>query len=111
MMLFRLFLLPLLVTAGGPVIGILIASAASSFQGPYQPIGDLFFQIGEGVAFVGLGVGCLWMAYRGYMLYRWQAGHMDGDCLNCGGVMMHLDGRYGPYRKCYMCGVKREGHF
>lgn len=53
--------------------------------------------------------GALWLGYRAVLEWRWQRGALDGGCLNCGGPMRHLDGRYGSYSKCMMCGSKREG--
>lgn len=58
---------------------------------------------------VALGVGALWMAYNALLEWRWERGDLEGGCFKCSGPMRHLDGRYGPYSKCRMCGAKREG--
>lgn len=50
-----------------------------------------------------------WGCYRYYRILRWDSGERDGDCRNCGGDTSQLDGKYGPYVKCRMCGSKREG--
>jgi hypothetical protein len=64
--------------------------------------------------FAGAGVltmvGALWLGYRGWLEWRWERGS-DGGCRKCGGSMQHLDGRYGTYSKCLMCGAKRKGYF
>lgn len=54
-------------------------------------------------------VGALWLGWRAVLEWRWERGTLDGGCVSCGGVMRHLDGRYGAYSKCMMCGEKREG--
>lgn len=55
-------------------------------------------------------VALLWAAHRVWQLWRWENGDLIGGCLSCGGPMSHMDGRYGPYSRCRMCGSKREGH-
>jgi hypothetical protein len=66
------------------------------------------------VVFAGAGVltmvGALWLGYRGWLEWRWERGSVGG-CRKCGGSMQRLNGRYGPYSKCLMCGVKRKGYF
>lgn len=53
--------------------------------------------------------GVLLLGYRGWQEWRWERGELDGDCRSCGGVVRHLTGRYGAYRKCMMCGATRGG--
>lgn len=64
------------------------------------------------LAFGGLAatvVGLLWMIWVLFQMERWESGTVIGTCPTCGGVESNLDGRYGPYRRCRMCGAKREG--
>ncbi|WP_236450493.1 hypothetical protein [Stutzerimonas stutzeri] len=59
---------------------------------------------------VGLsGWGAIWLAWRLLLLYRWENG-ADGGCHRCGGFVRHLEGRWGDYSKCLMCGGTRSGH-
>lgn len=55
------------------------------------------------------GWGALWLAWRCLLLYRWENG-ADGGCHQCGGFVRHLEGRWGDYSKCMMCGGTRSGH-
>lgn len=55
------------------------------------------------------GWGALWFAWRLVLLYRWENG-ADGGCHRCGGFVRHLEGRWGDYSKCLMCGGTRSGH-
>lgn len=64
------------------------------------------------LAFGGLGAavfGVFWMIWALFQMDRWERGSIVGTCPNCGGAESSLDGKYGPYRRCRMCGAKREG--
>ncbi|UIP85001.1 hypothetical protein [Pseudomonas phenolilytica] len=56
------------------------------------------------------GLGALWFAWRLVLLYRWENG-ADGGCHRCGGFVRHLEGRWGDYSKCMMCGGTKSGHY
>jgi len=53
--------------------------------------------------------GALWFAWRLLLMYRWENG-ADGGCHRCGGFVRHLEGRWGDYSKCMMCGGTKSGH-
>lgn len=52
--------------------------------------------------------GALWFAWRLVLLYRWENG-ADGGCHHCCGFVRHLEGRWGDYSKCMMCGGTKSG--
>lgn len=53
--------------------------------------------------------GTLWLLWRGWIEWRWERGEYEGGCDHCGGPVSHLDGRYGTYSKCKMCGATQKG--
>ena len=53
--------------------------------------------------------GLLWSAWSLFQMERWENGAVIGTCPKCGGAESNLDGKYGPYSRCKMCGAKREG--
>lgn len=94
------------------VIGILVMGASTRVSqniSPYLTLPDtltlkLLF-IGAAISFSALG----WLCWKVYRLARWEAGERNGDCLDCGGGMRQLEGRYGLYRKCDFCRATRKG--
>jgi len=42
-----------------------------------------------------------------YRLWRWSQGSSD-SCFNCGGIVDHRHGRYGPYKHCLACGKNQQ---
>lgn len=55
--------------------------------------------------------GICWLALNVWRLWRLEQGALNGDCFNCGGILEDRNGRYGPYRKCMMCGSTKKGHY
>ncbi len=54
-------------------------------------------------------VAASWVALTVWKLWRWESGGLEGGCVECGGIVRHRNGRYGPYSVCRMCGSKRSG--
>lgn len=92
------------------VVGMLLIDPAPDQASPVTaaiaPLARMAFIGSVLVALVGL----IWMGWRVWLEWRWMSGKSDGGCLNCGGDMRHLEGRYSRYSKCLMCGAKRKGH-
>lgn len=101
----RLFVEPVLVVAGG-MLGMLIASQVLMARPVLAGAGQVVGLTCGGLAVAGL----IWMAWRVWLLHRWEKGDLDGGCNSCGGIMSHFTGKHGDYSKCKMCGSKRQGH-
>lgn len=105
---FRLYTLPGLLALFGVGVLLLIDSSAEStgqFDQMIAPLKRGIFWMAAGLTLVGLA----WAFYRAWLEFRWMQGQLLCGCANCGGPVRHLDGRYGPYSKCLMCGGKRNG--
>ncbi|MCY1544850.1 hypothetical protein D9M68_807580 [compost metagenome] len=104
----RLYGLPAFLILIG-LIGVILIDPSSAPTNPMlQAIAPIKKMAFYGAA--GLGsFGALWALRMAWLEYRWSRGELDGGCHNCGGPMRHLDGRYGAYSKCLMCGSKRKG--
>lgn len=96
---------------------VLIGMAGMFLIDPSPPqAGTAVDIVAQFAGFVFLGAallcmaGLMWAGWRVYLEWRWMSGKSDGGCLNCGGDMRHLEGRYSRYSKCLMCGAKRKGH-
>lgn len=104
----RLYALPGLLTLIGISAVLLIDPAAASTS----PVDQIVAPLKRGIFWVAVGfimAGIVWGLYRAWLEFRWMQGELLGDCDNCGGPLRHLDGRYGAYSKCLMCGSKRKG--
>lgn len=78
--------------------------AAAIFTVPIDVRFQLMGQIGLGVAVMGM----LWLVVRGVRLCQWHVTH-DGGCQKCGGIVSQaMQGPYGIYRHCYMCGINQK---
>lgn len=105
----RLFALPLAVMLLGLVL-LGITGGAMENQSPFlRPMLEaVIVPVRWGL--VGLSAwGALLLAWRWILLCRWVNG-ADGGCHHCGGFVRHLEGRWGDYSKCLMCGGTQSGH-
>lgn len=104
----RLYALPGLLTLIGIGTMLLIDPSAASVR----PFDQMIAPLKRGVFWVAVMLavgGIVWSLYRAWLEFRWIRGELLGGCDNCGGPLRHLDGRYGAYSKCLMCGSKRKG--
>lgn len=104
----RRYALPGLLALIGVVAMLLIdpsATPTSVFEKIVAPLKKGMFWLAVGLALSGL----TWGIYRAWLEFRWLQGELLGGCDHCGGPVRHLDGRYGAYSKCLMCGSKRNG--
>jgi len=108
---FRLFAAP----ASLALISLSISLAVDSYTPGSGPIGDAMMTAIRPIllwgSFGGLIVGGGWYAFNLWQLYRWENGNLVGGCDRCGGPVRHLNGRYGAYSKCKMCGGTRSGWY
>lgn len=100
----RVLALPLFLIGAGLFFYVLAEGSVDRFAVAAKA-GLLFMQVAKAAC----GMGMLWLTWEVFQLYRWEAGRMQGDCVNCSGHMRQLDGRFGPYRKCKYCGNKEQG--
>jgi len=100
---FRVFAVPGFLVIVSIIVVIVLTRAE-----PPAMLAQSFHYIAAAVSVVGLG-GWIWLAWRAWVLIRWENGELVGDCHNCGGAMRELKGRWGEYRKCMMCGMNRSG--
>lgn len=104
----RLYALPGLLALIGIGTMLLIDPSAASVR----PFDQMIAPLKRGVFWVAVMLtvgGIVWSLYRAWLEFRWMQGALLGGCDNCGGPLRHLDGRYGTYSKCLMCGSKRKG--
>jgi hypothetical protein len=90
-------------------IGIVFATGLDVANNPMMLILNA---VGTPVLWISIAAevcAVLWAARNLWQLRRWMNGELVGGCVECGGVMHHLDGRYGPYSVCKMCRSKRGG--
>lgn len=104
----RLYGRPAAIMAFGLLVMLLVelmpeGSGALAMVGALRPWAGL---LAAGVCLWG----ACWLGYEAWREWRWERGALDGGCLNCGGPMRHMTGRYGDYSKCHICGQKRGGH-
>jgi len=59
------------------------------------------------IAVVPFAIGVLSFIQRLQLLYWWHSGASQG-CDNCGGPQDEKTGRFGPYRKCFLCGRTKK---
>jgi len=104
----RLFAVPLATTIL-PLIGYAILPDPGNSSPVLAGMAQVFHPVGKVLLLASLP-GATWIAWRFWLLWKWESGDLDGGCYNCAGSMQHKDGRYGPYSVCMMCGSKREGH-
>lgn len=106
---FRLFAAP----AALILFSFSVSLAIGSYTPDTNPIWDSMMQsIGPVLTWVsltGLIAGGAWYGFNLWQLYRWERGNLEGGCDRCGGSVRHLNGRYGAYSKCKMCGGTRSG--
>lgn len=98
---------PAALAVGCFIVGLLAAPGEAT-----TGIASILLPIQKAVHFASLAAtvaGLFWFSYRVWIGWRVEQGEYEGGCINCGGPMRHLDGRYGAYSKCKMCGAKREG--
>ncbi|MNN36510.1 hypothetical protein D3C81_1504090 [compost metagenome] len=105
----RLFAAP----TGLVLISFFVSLSVGRYTPGSNPIWDsMMLTIGPVLAWaslVGLVVGGCWYSFNLWQLHRWENGTLVGSCDRCGGPVSHLDGRYGAYSKCKMCGGTRSG--
>ena len=105
----RLFAIPCFLVLSSMLGMAMLKGAAIPSNGHLSAIGSSLWEV---LRWPLLGVfawGLLWFLWNAWRLYRWESGEADGGCNRCGGPMSQMDGRYGPYSKCLICGSKREG--
>lgn len=106
----RLYALPVAMMMIGVTASLLLDPVPARAGAPFGMLAPVMRYASLGFALLGLA-GALWGGYRAWLEWRWGQGLSEGGCLRCGGDMQHLDGRYGSYSKCLMCGAKRKGHY
>ncbi len=96
------------VPVAASLLGLVLVWAAEVLSGMPAVRGLVTREVLLGVGLIPLA-GMIWAAWRVWQMYRWEVGELQGDCQECGGVLSHRTGKYGPYSQCRMCGKKREG--
>jgi hypothetical protein len=95
-----------------PLIACFVVAMLTYPEAPASGVAGVLAQVWLWLhlgAVVGAMFSSIWLGYRAWIDWRWERGEYDGGCIQCGGPMRHLHGRYGAYSKCQMCGEKREG--
>jgi hypothetical protein len=96
-----------LVVAG--VIGMLACFGYDDNSEPLAGMVASIFRILFWVfAVLELG-GLLWLVHNTWQLWRWMNGEMKGGCVECGGNMKQINGRWSQYSQCNMCASNRQG--
>lgn len=99
-------------------VGLILISAfvlfgiGSYIQGSNPILDSMMRTIGPVLtwaSFAGLVAGGGWYLFNLWQLHRWENGSLVGGCDHCGGPVSHLEGRFGEYSKCKMCGRTRSG--
>lgn len=107
-MLLKLFRVPIFLCVFSIVI-LLFATHAFDGLANNQLLTGISDLLTKGISILSIvlfSTGILWGAYCGYRLWQWGKG--SGDfCHNCGGMTEEMEGRYGPYHKCLLCGKNR----
>jgi len=105
---FNLYGQPALLMAAG-TFGMLVSSPADvTAVGIEQIVEELKSYVFLACAALAMA-GSFWGLWRVWLDYRHSRGDVIGGCDCCGGTMRHLDGRYGAYSKCLMCGSTQKG--
>ncbi len=60
------------------------------------------------IASIPFTIGALLFVQRLQLLYWWSSDENQG-CDSCGAPQDEKNGRYGPYRKCFLCGATKSG--
>ena len=108
-MIFRLYIVPSL---------LLFASLASSWLfGEAIPdhlakskilygLASTSYKFASWVSLCLLAASLIGYVAQSYKLWQWR--NCRGDfCVNCGGIAVARNGRYGPYYHCLACGINR----
>ena len=90
-----------------PVGALLAFSVAVAMASSIASASPILFRVGQlldkGVLLLLAASAMAWLILT-YRLRRWEMGH-GPDCRTCGGLLgIAREGRFGPYRKCLMCG-------
>lgn len=105
---FRLFAAPVSLV----LISFFVSLTIGSYTSGSNPILDAMMRtIGPALAWgslAGLIAGGGWYGFNLWQLHRWENGNLEGGCDRCSGPVRHLNGRYGAYSKCKMCGGTRS---
>ena len=104
-MLFNLYLPPTVIILLGIMTAIAFYGLFTQIDiGVLTPLLEQFWNISRWVAIAIITGGLGWFLVRTYALWKWHQGKARTICPNCGGMVSHRNGRYGPYIHCLACG-------
>ena len=104
-MIFNLFFRPTAIM----LLGIMTALAFYGLftqidTGILAPLLEQFWNVLRWAAMAIMGWGLLWFLKETYTLWLWHQGKVNLVCPYCAGIVVHRNGRYGPYIHCLACG-------
>lgn len=94
---FRVFSLPAFLMFAGTIGMHMVSTERFLASQVLKDVGRGFFLVSLGVAVTGF----IWVAWRLWVLWRWESGRLNGECNHCGGSSGILQGP-----RCMMCGNK-----